>query len=302
MTLAELATRSVLVVGPSTSLEEALGLMEKHHLRHLPVVERGRLVGMLSDRDLLLAVGWKHEGDRRLSEESRELAGPAAVAEVMSAPVISLALDSTVRQAAEVLVDHKIDALPLVEKGLLVGIVTTGDLLRYFREPVRWWASSAALGDTVAEHMQTCLVTIRPRETLEEAAGLMRRHRIRHLPVVAGGDLIGLVSDRDLRRSCGRALIEDAQAEVDGRLYVEKTRVLDTMSRYIHTIAPQATLRDAANKMREHRIGALPVCDGERLVGILTGTDLLRAVGASDEAQPAEEALHLSAPGREEVT
>jgi acetoin utilization protein AcuB len=115
---------------------------------------------------------------------------------------------------------------------------------------------------TVREIMATDPVTVGPRETARHAWKLMRDHRFRHLPVVAGGRLVGVLSDRDLRP----VLLSPALA---------RARVVELMSERLTTIHPGAPIEEAASLLVVKKIGCLPVVEGDRLVGIVTKTDLL---------------------------
>jgi acetoin utilization protein AcuB len=126
-------------------------------------------------------------------------------------------------------------------------------------------------------------ITIRNEESCHEAALRMCRHKVRHLPVVdRAGLLEGLVTDRDLRHY----LLSTAVAHELGRQPVkrllEKGRVVDVMSSPAFVTTEGEDLEQAASRMREHHIGALPVVDGRQLIGILTETDLLRRIVDAD--------------------
>jgi predicted amidohydrolase len=100
-------------------------------------------------------------------------------------------------------------------------------------------------------------VTVRPSTRLAEASRLLREFRIRHLPVVARGQVVGMLSDRDL---IGRR--DDDEVET-------------AMSTPVVTVDSHASLDEAARLLISHRINGLPVMDGEELVGIITTTDVL---------------------------
>lgn len=105
--------------------------------------------------------------------------------------------------------------------------------------------------------------------TLESAYRTMREKGIRHLPVVDGGRLVGVVTDRDLR------LATSVLAPVP---FAPGSRVSDVMCSGPFTADPSDPVEDAARIMREKKIGCLPVLDDGRLIGIVTGLDLLDAL------------------------
>jgi acetoin utilization protein AcuB len=131
-------------------------------------------------------------------------------------------------------------------------------------EPVRRW-------------MRTPVTTIGAGTTVREAAALMRTGALHHLPVVdARGRLVGIVTDRDLRQ-----VVFDAA--VAARLPASAARlgdlpVRDVMTWGVVTVTPATDLRAAAALMRERRLGALPVVEGGRVVGMLTEHDLVGAL------------------------
>ena len=116
-----------------------------------------------------------------------------------------------------------------------------------------------------------------------DARHLMISQRIRHVLVTLGGDLIGIVTDRDIRLNMPPQVTSLSVWELNYLL--TKLTVSEVMTRSVITIGPDRDARDAAQVMLEHKIGALPVVDRGRLVGIVTETDLLRAfVKMADDA------------------
>ena len=125
-------------------------------------------------------------------------------------------------------------------------------------------------------------ITVTPKTTLPEAHKLMKECRIRRLPVVDHNRLVGIVTLGDIRE----AEPSDATTLSIYELHylLAKLTLGEIMTREPITIKPDATLREAAKAMLEHKIGALPILDGTRLVGILTETDLIRAFAAREAA------------------
>ncbi|MGH9366191.1 MAG: CBS domain-containing protein [Thermoanaerobaculia bacterium] len=116
--------------------------------------------------------------------------------------------------------------------------------------------------------MKKKVESISPRESAEAAWARMRERRIRHLVVLDRGRVVGVLSDRDLAGPGSFRQIES---------------VGDVMSAPVVSGYPEMTLRQAANQLRGRSIGCLPVMDDEKLVGILTTTDLLELVGRGFE-------------------
>jgi acetoin utilization protein AcuB len=108
-----------------------------------------------------------------------------------------------------------------------------------------------------------------------EARALMQKEHIRHLLVVADGRLQGIVTDRDIRLNMPSPATSLSVWEVNHLL--ARLTVDQVMTRSVIVVDPDRDAREAARIMVDHKIGALPVVDGERLVGIITETDVLRA-------------------------
>jgi acetoin utilization protein AcuB len=137
----------------------------------------------------------------------------------------------------------------------------------------------------VQEVMTRDLVTIDPEAPLGTAMDVMRRKRIRHLPVVDdAGRLLGIITDRDLRQATfAPAIAEHLSLGAQRRLRgigqaLEDLRVKHAMTWVVVTTDPDATIARAAVVMFERRIGSLPVVEDGKLVGILTERDLLLAL------------------------
>jgi CBS domain-containing protein len=127
---------------------------------------------------------------------------------------------------------------------------------------------------TVKELMTTRVSTLGSGDTLDIADEIMCLGRIRHLPVLEGAKVVGVVSQRDLFRSAlGAAL---AFRDRDPQRLMRSLEVRDVMSAPAVTIDGGAAVQEAARKMVERKIGCLPVVEDGKLVGILTESDVLR--------------------------
>jgi len=133
-----------------------------------------------------------------------------------------------------------------------------------------------AMPERVRDIMETKLVTISASERLSMVEDIMRLGRVRHMPVVQGGKLVGVVSERDLLRASLSVLSEHRDAE--RRMFLHVVEISRVMSSPPIVIEPDATVREAALLMADRKIGCLPVVSGDVLLGMITETDVLRWV------------------------
>ena len=131
----------------------------------------------------------------------------------------------------------------------------------------------------VADIMQTNVVTVSVTERLSTVEDIMRLGRVRHMPVVHQGQLVGVLSERDLLRA-SLSEVGSFNPETQ-RAFLHAIAIKDVMSKPPVTIRAEASVREAASKMAERKIGCLPVLDGEHLIGLITETDVLGWVAES---------------------
>ena len=124
----------------------------------------------------------------------------------------------------------------------------------------------------VRDSMTREVITLGPEASAAEAWSLCREHRIRHIPVVQDGRLAGMVSDRDLRD------VSPSSRDNRDAATLQWVRVGDMMTRSPVTISPFDTIDHAAREMYDRKIGCLPVVDDGELVGIVTSSDMMRAL------------------------
>jgi acetoin utilization protein AcuB len=127
----------------------------------------------------------------------------------------------------------------------------------------------------VRELMSGGPITVGVDTPVFDARQTMMKERIRHLLVVEGGRLVGIVTDRDIRLNLPSQATSLSMWEVNYLL--AKLTVSKVMTKSVIIIGPDQDASEAARLMLEHKIGALPVLEGEHLLGIITETDVLRA-------------------------
>lgn len=239
------------------SLDDAMDLMEAHGVRHLPVLEGERVVGMIGERDLLQVTGWLPHGLREALE------GPeGCVREFMHSPALSVELGDGLARAAGIIIDRNVGCLPVLRGEKLAGVVSELDLLRAYVEARKSGRITAGDDAPVREAMTAAPRTATPDQLLEDVVELMRSEGVRHLPIVERGKLAGLLSDRDVRRAVG-----------EGRY--GGTPVSAYMAKEPISIGPGQPLSAAAERMLANRVSSLLVTEHGKLRGILTTADVL---------------------------
>lgn len=144
MRAADIMSRDVVTVNPSTTVREIADILKARHISGLPVTEGGHVVGIVSEEDLIFRDAGLHlpafiqildgiifpGGLRRYEEDIRKMAGMRAE-DIMTREVVSVEPDTPVREIADLMVTRDINRVPVISGGVLVGIVTRGDIVRY---------------------------------------------------------------------------------------------------------------------------------------------------------------------------
>ena len=117
------------------------------------------------------------------------------------------------------------------------------------------------------------LITAKETDTLEKAFEIMKQHGIRHLPVVKGRKLVGIITERDIRQAMEPIPTRKRRKEA---YYIPREAfVKEFMTSELITVEPHTNIEDAAKLIYQHKIGGLPVAEKGKLVGIITETDIL---------------------------
>lgn len=270
--LFDLMTANPVTIDEDATLDQAIQMLDSYSFRHLPVASCNRVVGILSDRDLRLATSLLPSDRRTRDTEGNKVPGPERVSQVMHAPVHCLSPQDTPDRAAKDMVYYQIGAIPVVENGCLVGIVTETDILEAFLELHR--RAHGACDDLARYHMHQPLTSVSPQLSVEDALDRMDR-RVGHLGVEEDGKLVGIVSERDLFGGLASSMIRDARAQAEGRMEDASTTVASVMTRDVLTVGPGSTLSHCAKHMTGFRVSALPIFEDGQPLGIVTQRDIL---------------------------
>jgi len=132
MLVGERMSHPVITISPDVPVMDALGIMRKDHIRRLPVVRHGKLVGIVSEKDLLYAS--PSQATSLSVWELHSLLSKIKVSDVMTKVVTTVQVDTPLEEAARILADNTIGGLPVMQEGKMVGIITETDLLKIFLE------------------------------------------------------------------------------------------------------------------------------------------------------------------------
>jgi len=132
MLVGERMSHPVITIRPDMPIADALNMMKREHIRRAPVIKDGKLVGIVSDKDLLNA---SPSPATSLSVwEMNYLLSKIVVKDVMTKNVLTVTEDTPIEEAARIMADNKIGGLPVVRDGTVVGIITETDLFKIFLE------------------------------------------------------------------------------------------------------------------------------------------------------------------------
>lgn len=280
MKVAEVMSSPVIAITPTDPVARAKNLMLRYRVKRLVVIDRGKPIGVVSMRDLAERLGrgtstWRHRPIDHIP-----------VARVMSEGLVSVAPGTDLGKAAKLMLRHGIGSLVVLDGKELAGIVTKTDMTRYFVEHLGGRAK-------IRELMSTDIVTVDRMHSLAHVVELMGKHGISRVIVADGKKPIGVITERDVAlaqlekptKGIGQRRVRyTRKAERAGRpryRYVKYVALLtaeDVMRSGLLTIGGEVDAARAANLMLAHRIGGLPVVEDEKLVGILTKTDLANGI------------------------
>src|SRR5262245_58225993 len=265
MKIRELMRPGPITIQDTDSLGVAQRKMARSRIRHLPVIAGGKLVGMLSARDILAA---------RARTEGHSDWWSMRVSDAMASPAQTAGPDDSLTEVAGRMGLAEIGALPFVERGALLGLVTVTDVLD--AEVRNAMAPAPVTLATAADAMTPFPLTTTPLAPIDEAVATMVDHHVRHLPVVdATSTVVGMLSERDVRTAVG-----DPVQYIGLRRATVHLHVRDVMTAPVVSVPFDQPLMEVAKIFADARIGAVPVLDRfGALVGIVSYVDALRMLG-----------------------
>lgn len=255
----DLMSRDVVSVDKDERLESALHLMQKHRMSKVPVLEKGRIVGVLTDGDIADELG----SIKNRGLPASQLHATSAMRRVFPTVVP----DAPLKKVLEELAADDTGILPVCHDHTCVGVITTSDLLKLVKSE-----------RPVADIMTPQLHVVQPSDRVIHARRLMLDHHVERLPVLDSGKLVGIVGEGDI--AVGFAKFKTTVRDAHQSAALQRFLVEDIMQRTVITTTPDTPAKEAAATMIREDVGSLPVLRGDRIVGIVTRGDLLKLVTA----------------------
>jgi len=257
MKIKEIMTTEVISVDKDEDLKHVLGLMNKHNITKIPVVEDKKLFGIVTDNIIAYKLG---------SIRKRSISTSRMHASSVTEKDIDVITPNTdVKKILRMVGKPGPTMLPVVDNDKLVGVVTKADLL--------FLVDSTAPLNTI---MQRDIHTISPDDRVVHARRVMIDENVARLPVVDQGKLFGIISDIEIAFAFAKLKKSFSLGRQKRKL--DELTVNSVMKSPVLWTTRTMTAVEAAKIMMKQHIGALPVVDNEEVVGIVTRTDLLKTV------------------------
>jgi signal transduction histidine kinase len=240
--------RNVLTVSSDATVVEAAERMTQKNVSCILVVDpAGAILGIVSERDILKKVVAQPHSPK------------PTIAEIMTSPVISASPSLSIFEASRMMESKNIKRLPVLQDGHLLGIVTLTNLTQALASYGMW--------RSVEEIMQRDIACIHKEASVAEAAAVMASRNISCMIILEGAEVIGIVTERDFFKKVVAHGEDPAQ-----------TRIEEIMTQGVVSVPPTCSIYNATRIIDEKRIRHLAVIDGKKLQGIITQTDIFRAV------------------------
>jgi CBS domain-containing protein len=248
LTVGDVMSKNVITAAADSTIFWAAKAMSENRVSCLVVVDEARVTGILTEKDVLKGVARNDVEFRRLK-----------VAQRMSSPVETVSPCLPVIEAGRIMETRRIKRLPVVAEGDLLGLVTQTDIMRGLvaLSPLR----------AVSDIMNSRVATVPAHVTVAEAARVMAAKGISCVVVLHRQEVAGILTEKDMLKRVV-ALHKNPAA----------TRVADVMSFPITVVPPTYSVLSATQKMDNMHLHRLVVTDGTKICGIVTQTDLMRAI------------------------
>jgi two-component system sensor kinase FixL len=255
MEVRDVMSRNVAAILPNETLVSVAKIMSEKHISCVAIVDNSSIIGILTERDVLKKAVAEGKDFRKIS-----------AAALMSAPVVSVSPDLSVLAASKIMEAKNIKRLPVLANEQLAGIVTQTDLVRALTHYGMWMDISKIMSEDVSG--------IQSNATVAEAAKVMASRNISSIAVMAGDEVVGILTERDVLKRVV-ALRRDPH----------QTKIGQVMSSPVTTVPANHSICSASKTMEDENIRRLIVMEGRKLCGIITQTDIFMAVKSKLQAE-----------------
>jgi CBS domain-containing protein len=259
--IGDIMSRDVVTACPGQTIFSAAKTMSDRGVSCVVVLEDDRIVGILTEKDIL----------RGVATQSTHF-GRTKVAQGMTCPVETIVASRSIVEAGRMMDARRIRRLPVVENGRLVGLVTQTDITRGLisLSPLRY----------ISDIMTRTVATVDIDATAEEAAAVMAQHNISCVAVLHREEVAGICTEKDLLKRVV-ALEKDPS----------RTRIAEIMSFPVVVVPPSYSILSASKKMESMHLHRLLVMEEKTIRGIVTRTDILRAIRSTFEALESQQRI-----------
>lgn len=261
MQIKNLMSEDLITVDKDQNLSDALKLLRKHNVSRLPVTNNKELVGIISERDIANKLG-----------SSKYESMPASrlhISSVMVKDVFTVPQSMQLEDVAKLMLENGIGSVPVMDDEKMVGIVSKADFVTL--------ATGIAFDKiTVKEIMSKDLTFVSPTERLIHARRLMIESHVGRLPVIEDEKLVGMITSKDLMR----AFIDFRKKvpEKYQKSQIKEVLIEDIMSTNPTFVTKDMSITEVSEIMMETGFNGLPVVEDDKVVGIITQTDILKLI------------------------
>lgn len=257
MKIKEIMTTKIISVDKDDSLKLVLDLMKKHDITKIPVLEEKKFFGLATDN----VIAYKLGSIRKRGITASRLHASS----VTEKEVLVVSPDEDVKNILKTVGEPGPTMLPVVENDKLVGVVTKADLLPLVKSK-----------NQLHSIMQKKVHAVSIDDRIVHARRIMITENVARLPVLEEKRLVGIISDIEIAHAF--ASLKKAFSLGRQKHHLDELLVKDVMRSPVVWTNPSMSIFDAAQLMMKQNIGALPLIENEKLVGMVTRTDLLRSI------------------------
>jgi CBS domain-containing protein len=257
MKVKEIMTTKIITVDKDDSLKRVLDLMQKYDITKIPVTEAKKFFGLVTDN----VIAYKLGSIRKRGVTASRLHASS----VTEKQVLVISPEEEVKNILKTVGEPGPTMLPVVEKEKLVGVVTKADLLRLVTNK-----------NQLHSLMQKKVYSVNLDDRVVHARRVMITNNIARLPVLEDKKLVGIISDVEI--ALAFASLKKSFSLGKQKHHLDELLVKDIMRSPVVWSSPSMSIQDAAQLMLKQNIGALPLMENDKLVGMVTRTDLLKTI------------------------